>query len=149
MAKEKTKPQDASAARSSTAIQKAAMLVALEKSIGVVTTAAKAVGITRECHRLWMAKDPEYFKAVSELKDVRLDFLESQAHKRVQEGSDTMIIFLLKTQGKGRGYIERAEHIVETTDSLANRIDFDQAKRLLDSAGIATQVKDDALTSDE
>ena len=42
----KTKPQDASASRESTAIQKAAMLAALEKSMGVVTTAAKAVGIT-------------------------------------------------------------------------------------------------------
>ena len=149
MAKEKTKPQDASASRESTAIQKAAMLAALEKSMGVVTTAAKAVGITRECHRLWTTKDPEYARAVAELKDVRLDFLESQAHKRVHEGSDTMIIFLLKTQGKSRGYIERSEHIVETTENLATRIDYEQAKNLLTTAGIETTTPNADLASDE
>jgi hypothetical protein len=109
MAKEKTKPQDASASRESTPMLKAAMLAALEKSLCVVTTAAKTVGISREAHRQWMHNDPEYAQKVHDLKDVKLDFLESMAHKRVNEGSDTMIIFLLKTQGKDRGYIERTQ----------------------------------------
>jgi len=56
-----------------------------------------------------MHNDPEYAQKVHDLKDVKLDFLESMAHKRVNEGSDTMIIFLLKTQGKDRGYIERTQ----------------------------------------
>ena len=115
----KTKQQDASASRESTAIQKAAMLAALEKSLGVVTTAAKSVGISRETHRLWMHSDPEYAEKVQALKDVKLDFLESMAHKRVNEGSDTMIIFLLKTQGKERGYIERQDLHVTNEGELS------------------------------
>ena len=108
----KTKPQDASASRDSTPIQKAAMLKALEKSLGIVTTAANQVGISRETHRKWCINDAEYAAKVEEIKDIKLDFLESKAHQRVNEGSDTMIIFMLKTQGKKRGYIERQE--VET-----------------------------------
>lgn len=93
------------------------MLKALEKSLGIVTTAANQVGISRETHRKWCINDPEYAAKVEEIKDIKLDFLESKAHQRVNEGSDTMIIFMLKTQGKKRGYIEKQE--VEVTQHLS------------------------------
>jgi hypothetical protein len=43
------------------------------------------------------------------LENVTLDFAESQLHKQVKEGNTTATIFLLKTKGKKRGYIERQE----------------------------------------
>ncbi|MCC6448747.1 MAG: hypothetical protein IT215_08705, partial [Chitinophagaceae bacterium] len=42
-----------------TNILKKAMIEALEKSLGVVTTAAKAVGIDRSTHYDWYNNDPE------------------------------------------------------------------------------------------
>jgi len=36
------------------------MLQALEKSLGIVTTAAKQIGIDRTTHYDWYNKDPEY-----------------------------------------------------------------------------------------
>jgi hypothetical protein len=88
---------------------KNAMLDALEKSLGVVTTACRSVGIGRTTHYLWLEQDAEYRKAVDELQNMTLDFAESQLHKQIKEGNTTATIFYLKTKGKKRGYVERQE----------------------------------------
>lgn len=88
---------------------KKAMLEALEKSLGIVTTAAKTAGIDRSTHYKWLDSDPEYKAAVERLADVALDFAESKLMKSIENGSDTAIIFYLKTKGKRRGYIERTD----------------------------------------
>ena len=85
------------------------MLAALEKSLGVVTSACKTVGVGRTTHYLWLQEDKEYKAAVDELSDVAIDFAESQLHKQIKEGNSTATIFFLKTKGKKRGYVERQE----------------------------------------
>ncbi len=80
---------------------KRAMLDALEKSLGVVTAACKAVGIGRTTHYLWMQEDAEYKAAVEGLSDVALDFAESQLHKQIKEGNSTATIFFCKTCSLG------------------------------------------------
>jgi len=92
-----------------TDIKKGQMLEALEKSLGIVTTATKAAGISRETHYRWMKEDPEYKEKVDSIGDIALDFAESQLHKQIREGNSTATIFFLKTKGKNRGYIERQE----------------------------------------
>ena len=88
---------------------KKAMLDALEKSLGVVTSACKIVGIGRTTHYLWMENYPEYKKAVDDLQNVALDYAESKLHSQIKKENATAIIFYLKTKGKRRGYIERQE----------------------------------------
>lgn len=107
--------------------KKAAMLKALEKSLGVVSTACRAIGIDRTTHYRWYADDQEYKKACDDLKDVTLDFAESQLHKQIQEGNTTATIFLLKTLGKKRGYVERQE-IQHDTDISSKVIEWTPAK---------------------
>jgi hypothetical protein len=85
------------------------MIKALEQSLGVVTTAAKIAGIDRSTHYEWLKTDEDYNQKVIDLENVTLDFAESQLHKQVKEGNTTATIFLLKTKGKKRGYIERQE----------------------------------------
>jgi DNA-binding XRE family transcriptional regulator len=99
-------------------IHKKAMIEALEKSLGVVTTAAKQVGISRKTHYEWLKDDLEYKQAVEELADVALDFAESQLHKQIQNGEVTSTIFYLKTKGKKRGYVERQEVQNEVSGTL-------------------------------
>ena len=89
--------------------KKDAMLQALERSLGIVTTACNAVGINRSTHYDWMRKDPEYKQAVKSIEDRTLDFAESHLHKLIKEGNPAATIFFLKTKGKGRGYVERQE----------------------------------------
>lgn len=95
--------------KENTKIRKQAMLDALEKSLGVVTQACKAVGIERKTHYKWLDSDKDYAQAVKELKGVALDFAESQLHKQINGGNVSATIFYLKCKGKDRGYVERVE----------------------------------------
>ena len=82
------------------------MLDALEKSLGVVTTACKTVGIDRGTHYNWMRADSEYAEQVEALEGLVLDFAESQLHKQIKAGNTASTIFFLKCKGKKRGYVE-------------------------------------------
>lgn len=95
--------------RLSTAIAKKAMINALEKSLGIVSAACKKAKVSRYTHYDWLKTDIEYKKEVEMIEDLALDFSETQLLKSIQNGSDTAIIFHLKTKGKKRGYIERSE----------------------------------------
>ena len=88
---------------------KKALIESLEKSLGVVTTACKQVGVSRKTYYRYLNEDPEFRHEVEELQNVALDFAESQLHKQIQEGSTAATIFLLKTKGKKRGFVERQE----------------------------------------
>ena len=89
--------------------KKEAMLEALERSLGIVTTACNAVGVGRTTHYQWMKDDPEYKQAVKDIDNRTLDFAESHLHKLIKEGNPAATIFFLKTKGKARGYVERQE----------------------------------------
>ena len=92
-----------------TAHHKKAMIDALEKTLGVVTDACNAVGIGRSTHYMWMREDKEYADAVDSITDICVDFAESKLFDLVDKGDTTATIFLLKTKGKRRGYVERSE----------------------------------------
>jgi hypothetical protein len=89
--------------------KKKAMIEALEKSLGIVTTAAKKVGIDRTTHYKWLDADEDYKKAVEDISDIAIDFAESKLHEQIGNGEVASTIFYLKTKGKRRGYIERTE----------------------------------------
>jgi hypothetical protein len=89
--------------------KKKAMIEALEKSLGIVTTACKQVGISRDTHYRWLKEDESYKEQVESIGDIALDFAESKLHKQIESGDTTATIFFLKTKGKKRGYIERQE----------------------------------------
>ena len=98
---------------------KRAMIEAMEKSLGIVTSACKVVGIARQTHYEWMKKDEDYKSAIEAVADIAIDFGESPLHKLIKDGSPAATIFFLKTKGKKRGYIERQE--IETTgDNMFN-----------------------------
>jgi hypothetical protein len=95
---------------SKTADRKKAMLAALEKSLGTATSACRIVGIERRTHYNWLESDPAYKKAVDDIQDIALDFVELRQFERIKEGSDTLIKNYLNTKGRRRGYTEHIEH---------------------------------------
>jgi hypothetical protein len=103
-------------------INKKGMVDALEKSLGVVTSACKSVGISRETHYRWLREDEEYKNEVESISDIALDFAETQLQKQIKEGSTAATIFYLKTKGKKRGYIERVEQ--EIRGGLENKLEI-------------------------
>lgn len=103
------------------------MLEALEKTLGVVTTASKMVGIERTTHYKWMANDKDYKDKVNGLQEVVLDFAESALHKMVENHNPAATLFLLKTKGKQRGYVERQE--IQHSSDTETDITFEIHKR--------------------
>ena len=89
--------------------KKEALLKALEKNLGVVTTACKQVEVSRATFYRWLNEDSEFNKQVTSIQDVALDFAESRLFEQIQDGSTAATIFYLKTKGKRRGYVERQE----------------------------------------
>lgn len=89
--------------------RKKAMLEALKKSLGIVSTAVKKVGITRQTHYNWLNSDEEYKAEVESIAEEEIDFVESHLRHLIQDGNPAATIFFLKTKGKRRGYVERVE----------------------------------------
>ena len=96
-------------AQQKTTLLKEAMIQALEKCLGIVTTASKMAGIERTTHYRWMNEDEDYKASAEDISDIVLDFAESQLHKQIKENNTASTIFYLKTKGKKRGYIEAQE----------------------------------------
>ncbi len=89
--------------------KKEALLQALEKSLGVVTTACKQLDISRATYYRWLSEDEDFSKSAKDIQNVALDFVESKLFEQIQESSTAATIFYLKTKGKKRGYVERSE----------------------------------------
>jgi hypothetical protein len=99
--------------------KKRAMIQALEKTLGVITTACKTADVGRTQFYEWLKTDKDFKSEVDNIKNIALDFAESQLHKQIQEGNTTATIFFLKTQGKKRGYVERQEVEVQERKPLS------------------------------
>lgn len=93
----------------STATRKKDLLEALERSLGIVSTACEKVGVDRRTHYRWLKDDPEYREAVRSIEERTIDFAESHLHALIKDKNPAATIFFLKTKGKNRGYVERQE----------------------------------------
>ena len=90
-------------------ILKKNLIEALEKSLGVVTSACKSVNCSRKTFYQYYKEDERFAKEVDNVEGIALDFAESQLHKQIKDGNPASTIFYLKTKGKKRGYVERTE----------------------------------------
>jgi hypothetical protein len=113
-----------------TDILKRNLLEALEKSLGVVTTACKIVDCNRSTFYKYYNNDQDFKASVDELQNLTLDFAESQLHQQIKDGNTTATIFYLKTKGKKRGYIERKE--VEMTAEVSTSKLSNEARKKID-----------------
>ena len=94
---------------STNSTRKKDLLEALERSLGIVSTACEKVGVDRKTHYNWLKDDPEYKEAVRAIEERTIDFAESHLHALIKDKNPAATIFFLKTKGKNRGYIERQE----------------------------------------
>lgn len=95
------------------------VLEALERSLGIVSTACEKAGINRSTHYDWLKSDPEYKEAVRLIEERTIDFAESHLHALIKDKNPAAVIFFLKTKGKARGYVERQEIQVEESRPLS------------------------------
>lgn len=96
------------------------MADALEKCHGFVSTTARMLKCHPQTVRNYMARYPEVAAARKEARETVLDAAEISLIKAVNERQGWAVCFLLKTQAKDRGYIERQqfESVGVTRDQL-------------------------------
>lgn len=82
------------------------LLLALEKSLGIVTPACKDVGISRDRFYTYYNEDEDFKSKVDDLQNIQLDFVENQLFRKIKDGSERSIIFYMKHRGRGRGYTD-------------------------------------------
>ena len=85
-------------------LNKKKLLIALEKSLGIVTPACKEVGISRKQFYHYYNTDLVFKEAVDDINDITLDFAENQLLKKIKEGSERSILFYMKYKARKRGY---------------------------------------------
>ena len=106
------------------------IIEAMEKSLGVVTTACRMAGVSRSLYYKYYNSDPEFRKKCQEMEDVALDFSESALYQGIADGNMTGIIWHLKTKGKHRGWVERIETVQKVEDDLDELTDEELKERL-------------------
>jgi len=102
------------------------ILEALEKSLGIVTTACKIAGVHRSTYYEYYNTDEEFKKECDDMSNIVLDFAESQLHKQIKDGNPSSTIFYLKTKGKNRGYYEKVlnENLNTHKGEIKTKIDY-------------------------
>lgn len=117
-------------------------LEALRSTMGNITAACAAAGVNRQHFYTWRNNDPDFEQEVKNISESALDMGETALMKQIQDGNTACIIFLLKTRGKERGYVERMEHDHRGKDGgpiqFANLSDeaLDAALEILEKNGI-------------
>lgn len=86
-----------------------------------ISASCEAAEIHRSTHYHWLEEDPEYKAAFEASWQQAGDHLEAVAVKRAVEGSDLLLIFLLKAL-KPEKYRERSEVKHTGTIGIAERI---------------------------
>jgi hypothetical protein len=100
---------------------KARALVAYRES-GTVVHACIAAGIARRTWYQWLEADPAFASAAVEASEAVLDDLEKEAIKRAKDGSDTLIIFLLKCLRSNKFQDRRAITMEVVSPEVRSRV---------------------------
>jgi len=81
-----------------TKINKERLLKALESSLGVVTTALKATGLSRTNFYKWLKEDEDFKAKVEEIESVQQDFIKSKYYECVKDKVPAVVIHAAKTR---------------------------------------------------
>lgn len=84
---------------------------AMIKTFGNITQSCQIMGISRQTYYNWKTDDAEFKDAVEgeDYEERLLDFIESKLIKQADKDNTAVLIFMAKTKGKKRGYIEKSE----------------------------------------
>lgn len=105
-------------------LDKDVMLKLIAQEHGNLSRVADIMGTTRYTIRDRCDKDEELLRALKDARERQLDVLEQSCFERAIETKDTTLqLFLLKTQGKSRGY-DQEEARSALKDTIGAALDF-------------------------
>ena len=118
------------------------MCEALRKTKGMRALAAQLLGCDVSTVYRFIERHPTVAKVAQAERELQLDMAELKLFQQIQKGEGWATCFFLKTQGRGRGYVERQEitgpaggplemaHLMITTE-----LSGDQRAAMLEMAG--------------
>ena len=109
-------------------IKKKMLIESLENSLGIVSTACSKANISRSSFYKWYKEDEEFRKKVDEIDSVKLDFVESQLFKNIQNLKEKSMIFYLQHKGHKRGYIQKQNINLTSNEEKINKIEIEIVK---------------------
>jgi len=86
---------------------------AIEQANGMVSVAARMLGVTRWAIYKRAKSSPAIKRAIEMAREEMIDLAEQKLRMAILNGEAWAIALALKTIGKQRGYIERVEHTGE------------------------------------
>lgn len=112
----------------------------LESNQGNIKATIESTGnqISRQTVYSWRDKHEEFRERLEAIKEGWLDNVESALYRGALEGNTTAQIFILKTLGKERGYIEKTE-IDHNVKSISERINFSIRTKQIEEAVIVKE----------
>ena len=96
--------------------RKKKLMEALTESLGNISAACESCNLSRDVYYSYYDKFEDFREHAEKCRERRLDFAESKLDSLINQENPTAIIFLLKTIGKSRGYVEKQE--IETTGQV-------------------------------
>lgn len=117
---------------------------------GNLSEVARIMGVNRSTIYEWIKREPSIAEAVDEARERAIDIAEASLTKQIAEGNTAATIFMLKTRGKSRGYVERQEITganggpIETRGVDVKGLSDDELEQLHRLARKATHTCDDS-----
>lgn len=81
---------------------------------GIISAMSQNFGVTRKTIYNWIHADADFAEAMEDARESIMDMVESNMFQLAKNSDRTMLIFLAKTLGKNRGYVERVETVDRT-----------------------------------
>lgn len=124
------KPKPAKRPKPGVRFDKNVILTLIRKEYGNVSRIADTIGTSRGSMRQYLDRNPDLLEAVKQERERQLDELEKHVFDRATSERDTALqAFLLKTQGKSRGYDQsEAQHSAKEIAEAAFAFILDQSK---------------------
>lgn len=85
------------------------MVEAITAARGLLSVAARSLGVSRETVYQRARRVPAVQAAIDEAREATLDVAEAALFKQAAAGEGWAVKYLLSTQGRARGYVERRE----------------------------------------
>ena len=108
-----------------TKVAKERVLKALEKSLGIVSTALKMADLSRTNYYKWLSEDDEFKKKVQEIEAIEKDFIRSKYYECIKDKVPSVVIHAVKTQ---LGLNEKQIIDVTTQGDKINKIEIEIVK---------------------
>ncbi len=92
-----------------TKLKKMTVINAMYNNKGILAKAARELGVTRKTLYNYINRWPAVKEAYKDAGNETLDLAEQGLYKHIKDGHLGAIMFVLKTKGRSRGYVERNE----------------------------------------